>query len=118
MLDDAKKHIEFTKPPKILFMKLITFKFSIALGAAFSIGFFICSMIFLIGGHDFSLNTMNLIFHEIDFKPLMTNNGFDMGRLLCGMGILFIAGMFIGYITAVFYNLIGSKQIIKNKSAS
>jgi hypothetical protein len=90
-------------------MKLLPFKLGIALGIAFSIGFLVCNIIFLIGGHGFSLSVMNQIFHETDFKPLMTNEGFSFGKLLCGMGILFLAGAFIGWVTAFIYNL-GKKR--------
>jgi hypothetical protein len=109
MLTDAKKSIESTNQSKIKYMKLLPFKLGIALGIAFSIGFLVCNIVFLIGGHGFSLSVMNQIFHETDFKPLMTNEGFSLGKLLCGMGILFLAGTFIGWVTAFIYNL-GKKQ--------
>jgi hypothetical protein len=76
-------------------MKLLPIKFGISLGAAFGIGFLICNIIFSIGGHGFSLRVMNQVFHETDFGSLMTNESFSIGKLLCGMGILFLAGLFI-----------------------
>lgn len=105
MITDTKRSLEINSKSKIKYMKLLPFKFGIALGIAFSIGFLVCNIIFLIGGHGFSLSIMNQIFHETDFKPLMTNEGFSFGKLLCGMGILFLAGAFIGWITAFVYNL-------------
>jgi len=111
MLTDAKRSLESNNKSKTINMKLLPFKFAIALGIAFSIGFLVCNIIFLIGGHGFSLNIMNQIFHETDFKPLMTNEGFSFGKLLCGMGILFLAGTFIGWITAFIYNLGKGKTV-------
>jgi hypothetical protein len=84
-------------------MKLFSFKLSLALGLAFAIGFLICNIIFLIGGRGFSLDIMNLIFHETNFKPILAEPGFNFGKLLGGMGVLFLAGVFIGYFTAFVY---------------
>jgi hypothetical protein len=103
MLNDTKKKLE-PNNLKTFFMKLSVSKFSIALGFAFSIGFLLCNLIFLIGGHDFTLNIMNLIFHKTDFKTIMTEDGFNFGKLLGGMGVLFLAGAFIGYFTVFLYN--------------
>jgi hypothetical protein len=111
MLNDTKKKLESDNHLKRSFMKLSALKFGLALGLAFMIGFLLCNLIFLIGGHGFSLQVMNQIFHETDFKPLMTNEGFKAGKLLCGMGILFIAGVFIGYITSVFYNTFNRSSV-------
>jgi hypothetical protein len=47
---------------------------------------------------------MNLIFHKTDFNPIMTAEGFNIGKLLGGMGVLFLAGAYIGYSTAFLYN--------------
>ena len=92
-------------------MKINPFKFGLALGLAFGIGFLLCNIIFLIGGDGFSLRIINQIFHEADFKSLMTNEGFNFGKLLCGMGILFLAGVFIGYVTAFIYNLLNRNRV-------
>ncbi len=92
-------------------MKLNVAKFGIALGLAHSIGFLLCNLILLIGGKDFSLRVMNTIFHDADFKSLMIDNGFNLGKLLGGMAALFIVGTFIGWFTAVVYNAIGKSKI-------
>ena len=92
-------------------MKLIASKFGIALGFSFSIGFLLCNLIFLIGGDNFSLSIMNTIFHNADFKPIMTANGFNFGKLLSGMTMLFIAGTFIGYFTVIIYNSISKTKL-------
>jgi len=104
MLGDAKKSIEFNNNSKAFFMKLKASKFSIALGLAFAFGFLLCNLIFQLGGNNFSLTIMNFIFHKTDFKPIMTAEGFNIGKLLGGMGVLFLAGAFIGYFTAFLYN--------------
>jgi hypothetical protein len=103
MLNDSKQILE-SNNIKIFFMKLKASKFSIALGLAFAVGFLLCNLIFLLGGDNFSLTIMNLIFHKTDFKPIMTAEGFNIGKLLGGMGVLFIAGAFIGYFTTFLYN--------------
>ncbi len=85
-------------------MKIASLKFGLALGIAFSISFLICNIIFAIGGKDFSLNIVNTLFHDMDFMPLMINSGFNIGKLLCGLIILFLEGLFTGYVTASIYN--------------
>jgi hypothetical protein len=92
-------------------MKLNMSKFGIALGLAFSIGFLLCNLILLIGGKDFSLSVMNAIFHDADFKPLMIDNSFNFGKLLAGIGGLFITGTFIGWFTALIYNAMGKSRL-------
>ena len=104
MLGDAKKSLEFNNNSKTFIMRLKASKFSIALGLAFAVGFLLCNLIFLIGGDNFSLTIMNSIFHKTDFKPIMTAEGFNIGKLLSGMGVLFFGGAFIGYSTAFLYN--------------
>ena len=85
-------------------MKLTASKFGLALGLAFAIGFLLCNLIFLIGGDSFSLSVMNMIFHKTDFKPIMIAEGFNFGKLLGGIAVLFIAGTFMGWSTAIIYN--------------
>ena len=85
-------------------MKITSSKFALALGIAFSISFLICNIILAIGGKDFSLNMFNLLFHDMDFKPLMIDNGFNIGKLVGGVIILFITGLFSGYVTTSVYN--------------
>jgi len=104
MLNDTKKILEPDHNLKTSFMKLNSSKFSIALGLAFAAGFLLCNIIFLLIGDNFSLTIMNLIFHKTDFKPIMIAEGFKIGKLLGGMGILFLAEAFIGYFTAFLYN--------------
>jgi len=104
MLGDAKKSVEFNNNSKTFFMKLKASKFSIALGLAFAVGFLLCNLIFLLVGDNFSLTIMNLIFHKTDFKPITTSEGFNIGKLLGGTGVLFLAGSFIGYFTAFLHN--------------
>lgn len=104
ILNDTKKVVEPNQDLKIFFMKLNSSKFGIALGLAFSIGFLLCNLVLQIGGKDLSLSVMNTIFHDTDFKPLMTGSGFNPGKLLAGMGVLFIAGSFVGWFTSVLYN--------------
>ena len=106
MLNDTKKILEPNHNLKTTFMKLNSSKFSMALGFAFAIGFLLCNIIFLLVGDNFSLTIMNLIFHRTDFKPIMIDEGFNIGKLLGGMGVLFLAGAFIGYFTAFLYNSI------------
>ena len=92
-------------------MKLNRSKFGIALGLAFSIGFLFCNLILSLGGKDFSLSVMNTIFHDTDFKTLMTNEAFNFGKLLAGMGGLFVVGTFIGWFTALLYNVMVRSKI-------
>ena len=92
-------------------MKLNTSKFGIALGLAFSMGFLLCNLILMIAGKDFSLSVMNTLFHDADFKPLMTDNGFSFGKLLAGMAALFMVGMFIGWFTSLLYNAMGKSRV-------
>lgn len=110
MLGYAKKNIEFNNNSKTFFMKLIALKFGLALGIALSISFLICNIIFFIGGKDFSLSIVNTIFHDIDFKPLMTDGKFNFLKLISGMLILFLEGLFVGYVTSVIYNTLNRKQ--------
>lgn len=85
-------------------MKIAPLKFAIALGFALSISFLACNIIFAVGGKDFSLYSVNALFHDMDFKPLMIDKGFNIGKLVSGMIILFLEGLFTGYITASIYN--------------
>lgn len=111
MLGDTKKNIEFSKNSrKTFFMKLIALKFGLALGIALSISFLICNVIFSIGGKEFSLSIVNSIFHDMDFKPLMTDGGFNFLKLIGGMVVLFLEGLFVGYVTSVFYNIMNKRQ--------
>ena len=91
-------------------MKLVASKFGLALGIALSISFLVCNIIFSIAGKDFSLSIVNTIFHDVDFKPLMTNSSFNFWKLICGMIVLFLEGFFVGYVTAAIYNLFGRKR--------
>ena len=92
-------------------MKLNASKFGIALGLAFSIAFLLCNLILSIGGRDFSLSVMNTIFHDTDFKTLMTNEAFNFRKLLAGMGALFVVGTFMGWFTALLYNAMVRSKI-------
>lgn len=85
-------------------MKITSSKFALALGIALSFSFLICNIILAIGGKDFSLNMFNILFHDMDFKSLMIGSGFNIGKLIGGMIILFFTGLFSGYITASIYN--------------
>lgn len=91
-------------------MRIIPSKLALALGIAFSISFFFCNIIFAIGGKDFSLGIINTLFHDMDFKPLITNEVFNIGKLICGMLILFIEGFFTGYVTAFIYNVLNKNK--------
>lgn len=97
-------------------MKIAPSKFALALGIALSVSFLICYIILAIGGKDFSLNMFNILFHDMDFKPLMIDSGFNIGKLIGGVIILFFTGLFVGYITAAIYNAINKidNQISNN----
>jgi hypothetical protein len=112
MLSDTKKILEPDNNLKTSFMKFNSSKFGIALGLAFTIGFLLCNLILLFGGKDLSLGVMNSIFHDTDFKPIMVDNAFNFGKLLAGMGVLFIAGTFIGLFTGWIYNSIGKSKLV------
>ena len=60
----------------------------------------------------FSLDIMNLIFHRTNFKPILAEPGFNFGKLLGGMGVLFLAGAFTGYFTAFVYNGINRNKVL------
>ncbi len=92
-------------------MKISSLKFGLAMGVGLSISFLLCNIFFAIVGNGFSLSIMNTLFHNMDFSTLMIENGFSIGKLICGMIVLFIEGMVIGYITASMYNLINKKQV-------
>jgi len=111
MLSDTKKILEPNNNLKTSFMKLNISKFGIALGLAFGIGFLLCNLVLLIGGKEFSLGILNAIFHDADFKPIMADNGFSFGKLLAGMGILFVVGTFIGWFTALIYNAMSKAKL-------
>lgn len=111
MLNDTKKILEPNHNLKTSIMKLHSSKFSIALGLAFAVGFLLCNIIFLLVGDNFSLTIMNLIFHKTDFKPIMTAEGFNIGKLFGGMGVLFLAGAFIAYFTAFLYNAMTNNKL-------
>lgn len=104
MLIDTKKVLESNSRLKTFFMKLNSSKFGIALGLAFGIGFLLCNLILFIGDKEFSLSVMNTIFHDTDFKTLMTDEAVNFGKLLAGMGALFVVGTFTGWFTALLYN--------------
>ena len=91
-------------------MKITSSKFALALGIALSISFLICNIILAIGGKDFSLNMFNILFHDMDFKPLMIDSGFNIGKLIGGMIMLFLVGLFTGYITASIYNALNKNK--------
>ena len=112
MLSDTKKVLESNNHLKTFFLKLNVSKFGIALGLAFSISFLLCNLILMIGGKNLSLSVMNTIFHDADFNSLMTDNGFNFGKLLAGMGILFVAGAFIGWFTALLYNAVAKPRVV------
>ncbi len=114
MLNDTKKVLEPNTNLKTFFMKLNVAKFGIALGLAFSIGFLLCNLILLIGGKDFSLSVLNTLFHDADFKPLMTDNGFSFSKLLAGMAALFVVGTFIGWFTSLLYNAMGKSRFAQS----
>jgi len=60
-------------------MKLSPLKFSFALGLALSISFFLCNILLVILGKEITLQILNSLFHEIDFKPLLLDKGFRFG---------------------------------------
>jgi hypothetical protein len=91
-------------------MKIVSSKFALALGLALSISFLLCNIIFSIGGKDLSLNIVNTLFHDMDFRPLMIDSDFSFVKLICGMVILFLEGFFTGYITASIYNAISKNK--------
>ena len=91
-------------------MKIVPSKFALALGIALSISFLLCNIVFAIGGQDFSLGIVNTLFHDMDFKPLVIDSGFNIGKLLCGMLILFIEGLFTGFVTAFIYNALNKNK--------
>jgi 2TM family of unknown function (DUF5676) len=111
MLNDTKRILELNHNLKTSFMKLISSKFGFALGLAFSIGFLLCNLILQIGGKDFSLNVMNMIFHDTDFRSITLDNAFSFGKLLGGTAILFMAGAFIGWLTALLYNALAKPKL-------
>ena len=114
MLNDTKKALEPNTNLKTFFMKLNVAKFGIALGLAFSIGFLLCNLILMIGGKGFSLSVMNTLFHDADFRSLMTNNDFSFGKLLAGMTALFIVGTFIGWFTSLSYNTMNPSRLAQS----
>ncbi|MFA5815705.1 MAG: DUF5676 family membrane protein [Bacteroidales bacterium] len=91
-------------------MKISPSKFALGLGISLSISFLICDIIFTIGGKDFRLSMVNAFFHDMDFKPLMIDSGFNIGKLILGMIILFLEGLFTGYITASIYNALNKNK--------
>lgn len=91
-------------------MKISAFKFGFGLGIALSISFLICNIIFAIGGRDFTLSVINTLFHDMDFAPLMQETTFSIFRLACGMIILFLEGIFTGYVTALIYNTVSKPK--------
>jgi hypothetical protein len=111
MLNDTKTTLEQKQTSKTFFMKLSASKFGVALGLAFAIGFLLCNLILLVAGKDFSLSVLNIIFHDTDFKPIMSEGGFNFGKLLAGMGMLFILGTFIGYFTVFVYNSMNRSKV-------
>lgn len=90
-------------------MKLSSTKFGFALGLALSIAFLICNLVFAIVGKDFSLNIVNTLFHNMDFSSLMVSNTFNIGKLICGMLVVFIEGLLIGYMTSAIYNIMSKE---------
>ena len=91
-------------------MKIAPFKFAVSLGIALSISFLACNIILVIGGNELSLSVVNTLFHDMDFSQLMVDNGFNLGKLIYGMFILFLTGLFVGYITATMYNAFSKKE--------
>lgn len=85
-------------------MKISPAKFGLALGLSLGTSFLICNIILVIGGNKLSLNVVNTLFHDMDFNQLMVDNGFNFGKLIYGMLILFLTGLFVGCITASMYN--------------
>lgn len=85
-------------------MKIAPSNFGLALGIGLSILFLLYYIILAIGGKDFSLNVLNLLFHDMNFKPLMIDSSFNIGKLLGAMLLLFLTGLFTGYITVIIYN--------------
>lgn len=112
MLNDTRKVLEPNTNLKTFFMRLNAAKFGIALGLAFSIGFLLCNLILMVGGKNFSLSVMNTLFHDVDFKPLMTDSSFSFGKLLAGMSALFIVGTFIGWFTSILYNAMLKSRLV------
>ena len=92
-------------------MKLNPSKSALALGIALSILVLLCMVISFIGGKDFSLNMLNILFHHVDFKKIMIDSEFNIGRLLGGMLILFTGGIIVGYSTAIIYNALNRNKL-------
>jgi hypothetical protein len=111
MLRDTKRILESNNNLKTFFMKLTASKFGLAIGLAFAIGFLLCNLIFLIAGENFSLSIMNMIFHKTDFKSIMVSDGFNFGKLSGGIAVLFIAGTFMGWFTAIIYNSLNKAKV-------
>ena len=93
-------------------MKIVPLKFGIALGSAFGILFFISNVLLSLVSNEITLQLMKIIFHEMDFKPLMIDNSFHILHLVCGIGILFVVGGLTGYLTAIIYNAASKQKII------
>lgn len=91
-------------------MKLSPLKFGLELGIALSISFLICNIFFAIVGKEFSLDIVNTLFHNMDFRPLMIANGFEIGKLICGIIVVFIEGFFTGIVTGSIYNSLNKKS--------
>lgn len=90
-------------------MKLSSTKFGFALGIALSIAFLFCNIVFGIIGKDLSLRIVNTLFHNMDFSSLMVSNDFSIGKLICGMLVVFIEGYLIGCITSAIYNIMSKE---------
>ena len=91
-------------------MKIIPLKFGFGLGIALCLSFLLCNIIFALGGKEFSLSIINTLFHDIDFTPLINESKFSIIKLICGMLLLFVEGLFTGYLTAFIYNLMNKKK--------
>jgi hypothetical protein len=91
-------------------MKFNSSKLALLLGIALSISFLLCNVVFLIGRKDLSLKIVNTLLHDMDFKSLLIDSSFNIGKLICGMLILFLEGLFVGYITASIYNTFNKNQ--------
>ena len=93
-------------------MKIIPLKFGFGLGIALSISFLLCNIIFTLGGKNFSLTILNTLFHDVDFGSIMIESSFNFVKLMCGMLLLFIEGMFTGYLAAIIYNAMNKRKSI------
>lgn len=96
-------------------MRLIPLKIAVAVGIAMSSLFLFCNLFFSLAGDNALVWVMNVLYYDMNFKPLLGTGGFNFGHIFCGIGLCFITGFLIGFIAAATYNAMSKRELMEEQ---